>query len=57
MFKEAFENKQKIEALKKMLEKWEVMFKDSFSKWKDAKEKLELINDRFINEQKENRLL
>lgn len=29
-----------------MLEKWEGMFKDSFQKWRETKEKLEIINER-----------
>lgn len=43
------ENKKQIDALKKMLEKWEAMFKDSFQKWKDTKDKLELINANLAN--------
>jgi hypothetical protein len=31
-----------------MLEKWEGMFKDSFQKWKDTKDKLELINEKLL---------
>lgn len=56
MFREAFENKSKIDALKKMLEKWEKMFHDSFDKWKEAKEKLELINDSLLKQSQLNAL-
>jgi hypothetical protein len=47
---EAHSNRKKIEALKNMIDKWEVQFKDSFSKWKDTKEKLELINEKLLSE-------
>lgn len=35
-----------------MLEKWEAMFKDSFQKWKETKEKLEIINEKLRNQAK-----
>lgn len=39
------------------MEKWEEMFKDSYAKWKDTKDKLELINQTLMDEQKERRLI
>ena len=45
-----------IEALKKMLENWEAMFKDSFEKWRITKEKLELINKSLMSESKNNKM-